>query len=326
MVRDVAAVGVCGQQDALLLEEVVVRVGDLRNLRVGGSNTAVDPVVFLPEAALELKPHLCGRGVRDAANGLLKAGAKVRRDLAEHRKWNSADAVIARRFFDRPCLEVLVADAYSVVALPDLGHLGAVTDHVARLAFKCPRNLVHAAYRLEHGEGLVRPLAAERAPCLGSEQLLESVRFADDARAVTRPHVLVVATATAAGVAVLAVQRTPGAERLEKPLAILAREFLVEGPLVCRLRQQLGGVADEIGGRRHSDHRFAVVRVRAVNEGVAVVVDEHFKLNSQPLAVVEESLVAVGDAPRSGVEVFTFVEVDLLYFSAQLLKPGTPPY
>src|SRR5690625_4933441 len=240
-------------------------------------------MILLPEAPLELKSHLGCRSVRDALDGLLELRAKVGRNLAQDRQGNRANAVIPGRLFGLPCLEVLVTDANAVVALPDLGHLRAVTDHVPRLAFKRPGDLIHATHRLEHGEGLIRPLTPESPPCFTSKELLEGAGLAGDTRAVTCSHVLVVAPAAATGVAILAAQGATGAECLKQAFTILTRELLVEGPLIGGLCEELGCVADKVGRCRHPDHGLAVVRIRAVNEGVAVVVDEHLEINTQTL-------------------------------------------
>src|SRR5690625_3419174 len=320
VVRDVAAVGVRGEQDALLLEIVVVGVRNLCDLLVGGGYTAVYAVFFLPEPALELQADFGRRGIGDAADSFAELGAEVCGDLAQDRQRDGADAEIAGRFLGRAAGQVLVTHPDTVIALADLRHLRAVTDQVAHFTLERPCDLVHAAHRLEHRQRLVRPLTAESAPGFGTQNLFERLRSAGDARPVSRTHVLVVAAPAAAGVLVIAVQCTPAAESFEQTVPVISGEPLVQCALIGCLGEQFCRVAHEIGCHRHAGDGFTVVDVGAVDERVPVVVDEDLELNAQPLAVIKQSLVAVGNAPRTGVEVLAFGELDVLDGAAKLLE------
>src|SRR5690606_18914762 len=83
--------------------------------------------------------------------------------------------------------------------------------------------------------------------------------------------------------------------------------------------QQFGGVPYEIGGRGHANDGPAVIRRSAVDHRVPIVVDEDLEINTEAPAVVEQSLVAVWNAPRSGVEVLALREIDVLDGTAQFL-------
>src|SRR5690625_3199429 len=320
LVRDVAAVRVRAEHHTLLFEEVVVRVGNLGDRQVGARNTTVNAVVFLPEAALELQPHLGGGSVRNAGDCFLESGAEVGADLAEDGQRNRADAVVARRLFHFTGIEVLVTHAHLTVVLTDFGDFGAVADQVTDLAFEACGNPVHPAHGLEHREGLVAPFAAKCAPGFALQEVLERLRGARNTGPVAGTHVFVVTPAAATRVLVVAVECTPRAQGLEQALPVFAGEFLVERTLTGGLGQQLGGVTHEVGRDRHAGNGFAVVVAGAVNQGVAVVVDENLQVHSEPAAVIKQCLVTVRNAPRAGVEVLAILEVHVLHGSAQLLE------
>jgi hypothetical protein len=70
--------------------------------------------------------------------------------------------------------------------------------------------------------------------------------------------------------------------------------------------------------------RFAAERISGVQIGVVVDLDKGFEADAETFAVIEDTAVVIGNAPRSGIEVKVLVESAGLLKAAEFGKAPTP--
>ena len=125
--------------------------------------------------------------------------------------------------------------------------------------------------------------------------------------------------ARAAGdVRVVAVERAPSLQRLEKFLPILLAHRGIEGTLLGGLRQQLGHMALVIRFDLAIAPRLTAERTTVMQIRVVVDLDERFQRNAEPLAVIEHAAMVVRDPPRAGIDIKVFIELAMLGRPAEL--------
>src|SRR5262249_4330562 len=92
----------------------------------------------------------------------------------------------------------------------------------------------------------------------------------------------------------------------------------VELALVCRLRQQLGDVAGEVGLNVTVTLRSATKGTRRVEIGVVVDLDERLERDAEALAIIEQTAMVERDSPWSRIEIETGNEIAFLLRAAEL--------
>src|ERR1700677_3457742 len=109
------------EQDTLALAEVTrAGIGDIADRKVGIADAAVDLLIFLPEAALELQSHFDRGGVRASRDRPGHRRADLHRYLAEDGQWNRADAPVGACGLPRfRRARVLVSDAHAALVLAE---------------------------------------------------------------------------------------------------------------------------------------------------------------------------------------------------------------
>ena len=243
-------------------------------------------VVFLPEAALHLQPHLGARAIRRGLHRRHGFRRQVDVEALQNRQRQARHAVVGLDLRHRPALHVLVRDLHAFVRLVDRHDLGAEGDLVAELALKAFRELIHAADRLEHRRHA-------RTFDDGPDAIAE-------ARLQQRLEVVRVARSASGGLLVRVIGGIEVAfadEEGDEPLLVLGGQRPIELILIDGLRHQLAGVADHVGldfpepdalaGQR-PDRFSLVVEVRRL-----VLVDEHLQRHAELFAVTQHAVMPV---------------------------------
>src|SRR6516162_4383408 len=104
------------------------------------------------------------------------------------------------------------------------------------------------------------------------------------------------------------IERAPLAQRLQQQLLVLRRDRLIELILAHRFGEELGYAAVEVRQYVAQALRLAAEGILSVEISVVVDLDERLKVDSQTLAVVEDTAVVIGDPPGSRIEVEATIE------------------
>src|SRR6185312_9901915 len=118
-------------------------------------------------------------------------------------------------------------------------------------------------------------------------------------------------------VTIAAIERAPGAQRLQENLLILLAHGLVELALLGDLGEQLRYPSLKVGLHRADALRRAAKGARGVKIRVVIELDEGLERNVEPLAVVEQRAMMIGNAPRTRIEVEPRLEVAILGGAAE---------
>ena len=121
-----------------------------------------------------------------------------------------------------------------------------------------------------------------------------------------------------AAVFVVFVEKAPALHGAEKVVLLLVADGVVQGFLVDRLGEKLGGVAGEVAQDVAIALRGAAEGGGAVQIGVVVHLNERLERNAQGAAVMQYGVVMVGNAPGPGIDVVSWRELACLRIAAQL--------
>ena len=319
------AEAVAAQEHALALgEEIPLGIADRVVGLVGIADAAIDMVVLLPEAALHLQAHLQRRHVGQLVDGVLHRLADIHRDLAEHRGGDGADAPVGRSGLGRAAgLAVYVGNGDALVALLDLDDLAIVLDQRFQRLAEGLADLAHAALGLEdRGLHVIGEARADRGPQAGLQQLAHLDALAGDRHAV-QPAAGIAGIAAmfagfqAGGVFVVLVQRAPVLHRRQQDFLVLLGDGLVQCALLGGLGQKFGDLAVEVRLDVAIALRLAAERVGGMDIGVVVDLGEGLQRHAQPVDVMQDALVVIGQAPGAGIDVLAGIELDMLGGAAQ---------
>ena len=213
---------------------------------------------------------------------------------------------------------------HALLALRDLRDPGVVGDEVADLAREGVADPAHAADRLEHGGlELIGRERGKAAPQPRLQDVAEADHLAGD-RLGAEPAAGIARVAAELGdvgprlVGVILVEHAPPAQRLEQHLAIPVRHLLVELALPNHLGEQLRNMALEVGPDLADPARLATECLGRMQVGIVVELLEGLELHAQPLAVIEQAVVVIGNPPRPRIEIQAGIEFALLRRTAQL--------
>ncbi len=106
-----------------------------------------------------------------------------------------------------------------------------------------------------------------------------------------------------AAIGEILLQRAELTHERQQLLLVVGAHRLLERALVDRLGQQLGQVAADIVAHLAHPHRLAAERRLVVQQGVAVVVDDHLQRDAELLAIAEHGLVVVRQPRRADIEI-----------------------
>ena len=119
------------------------------------------------------------------------------------------------------------------------------------------------------------------------------------------------------GVAELPVEQAPATQRLEQLFLFLFADRGVELALMRRLAEQFCDMPVEIRAHMTNALRLAAESLGRVQVGVDVDLIERLERHLEPFGVVEHRVVMIGNAPRSGVDIQTRVELATLLEAAE---------
>ena len=191
------------------------------------------------------------------------------------------------------------------------------------LALERLADRVHAARWLEDGAlELVEVGRRDLAPHLRGQQVLQRdglrwPRFGHQAAAGVDLVAAAVTGGSSGDIAVVAIERAPGAQPLEQTLAVFGSHRCIERALPGGFRQQFRNVAVQVGLHVPVALRLAAERVAVVDVGVEIELDEGFQCDAQPPAVVEDRMVVVRNAPWARIDVVARREAHVLRGPAQ---------
>ena len=303
-------------------------IADVQDRQVRVGDAAVDVLVFFPEAALELQPHLHGGRVRNRRDRARHRRAHIHGYLRQYGQRNRAQAPIGAR--RHPCVRVgriHIGGGDAAIVLPDVDDLRVVTDQGSEFPPECLADPAHPAHRLEQRRLHVVDIAVRDVlPQIRFQQVGQADGFGRrGARAQSSARRLLesapVAGFVARHVLEVAVERAPLAQRLEQLFLVLLADPGIQGILARRLGEQLRDMALIVGLDLAITLRLAAECAAIVQVGLVIHLYECFERHAQHLAVVEHAPVMVRNAPWARIDVQVLVEYALLNGPAQFGVP-----
>ena len=209
---------------------------------------------------------------------------------------------------------VHVADRDAAIALLNADHLGVVLNEIADLLCERLPDHVHAADGLKHGGlELMQGEILQISPKPRFQDVRQVDGLAGDRRGTqAAAGVLGVAAIVRRNkvglVGIVFVERAPGPQRLQQNLPVFHRHRFVELALLRHLGEQFRNMALKIRLDVTNALRLAGERIRSVEQGVMIELDEGFEGDAEALAIIEQGTVMIRNSPRSRIEIKAFLE------------------
>ncbi len=178
---------------------------------------------------------------------------------------------------------------------------------------------------------------ADRSPQARTQQFAQRQRLGGDALGIEPAAGIDLIAAHFAGekallVLVIVVQRPPVLQRRQQHFLVFLGDGLVQRFLLGGFGQQFSDMAVEIRLDVAEALRLAAKRLGRMDIGVVVDLGEGLQRDIEPVDVMQDALVVIGQPPGAGIDILAGIELDMLGGAAQfgvgvaaIKRPVPPP-